>query len=134
MTYPVPNSLSPSRVESFTSCPLAFRFASIERLPEPPSVHTTRGSFVHRVLEHLFTRPAADRTLEVARVDHTTTTAEYAEDPEYTLLRLDDAAAAQFQRDTWALTEFPGPIATTAPAFSVQRATQVSSFHEPQIS
>ena len=36
MAYPVPTSLSPSRVEAFTSCPLAFRFASIDHLPEPP--------------------------------------------------------------------------------------------------
>ena len=57
--FPVPTSLSPSRVESFLSCPMAFRFASIEKLPEPPSVHTTRGSLVHRALELLFTRPAA---------------------------------------------------------------------------
>ena len=34
MVFPVPTSLSPSRVESFTNCPLQFRFASIERLPE----------------------------------------------------------------------------------------------------
>jgi len=52
--YPVPTSLSPSRVEAFTSCPMAFRFASIERLPESPSPHTTKGSMVHRVLELLF--------------------------------------------------------------------------------
>ena len=39
--FDVPTSLSPSRVEAFTSCPLAFRFASIEKLPEAPSIHTT---------------------------------------------------------------------------------------------
>ena len=49
--FEVPTSLSPSRVEQFTSCPLAFRFASIERLPERPSIHATRGSLVHRALE-----------------------------------------------------------------------------------
>ena len=51
VVFEVPTSLSPSRVEQFTSCPLAFRFASIERLPERPSIHTTRGSLVHRALE-----------------------------------------------------------------------------------
>ena len=54
MAFPVPTNLSPSRVEAFTSCPLAFRFASIDRLPEPPSIHTTKGSLVHRALELLF--------------------------------------------------------------------------------
>ncbi|MFZ8998074.1 MAG: PD-(D/E)XK nuclease family protein, partial [Ilumatobacteraceae bacterium] len=46
-----PANLSPSRVESFLSCPLAFRFSSIEKLPDLPSVATTRGSLVHRALE-----------------------------------------------------------------------------------
>jgi putative RecB family exonuclease len=59
--FPVPTSLSPSRVESFLSCPLAFRFASIERLPEPPTIHTTRGSLAHRALELLFLRPPGER-------------------------------------------------------------------------
>ena len=54
MSFPVPVNLSPSRVEAFTSCPLAFRFASIEKLPEPPRPHTTKGSLVHRALELLF--------------------------------------------------------------------------------
>ena len=58
MTYPVPTSLSPSRVESFTSCPLAFRFSSIEKLPEPPSPHAVKGTLVHRALELLLGRPA----------------------------------------------------------------------------
>jgi putative RecB family exonuclease len=61
MSYPVPTSMSPSRVEAFVSCPLAFRFASIEKLPEPPSPHTTKGSLVHRALELLFpNRPSPE--------------------------------------------------------------------------
>ena len=59
--FEVPTSLSPSRVEQFTSCPLAFRFASIERLPERPSIHATRGSLVHRALELAYMRPADER-------------------------------------------------------------------------
>ena len=54
MSFPVPTSLSPSRVEAFTSCPMAFRFASIERLPEAPQAHLTKGSLVHRALELLW--------------------------------------------------------------------------------
>jgi len=57
-----PNCLSPSRVEAFTTCPMAFRFASIEHLPEQPNVHTTKGSLVHRALELLFVNPPARRT------------------------------------------------------------------------
>lgn len=64
--YAVPTSLSPSRVESFTSCPMAFRFSSIEKLPEPASIHTAKGTFVHRVLELLFQAPAPERTVSLA--------------------------------------------------------------------
>jgi putative RecB family exonuclease len=60
--YATPTSLSPSRVEAFTSCPLAFRFSSIEKLPEPATVHTAKGTLVHRVLELLFQHPGAERT------------------------------------------------------------------------
>src|SRR5262245_25348187 len=66
MPYPVPTSLSPSRVESFTSCPLAFRFSSIERLPEPPSPHAVKGTLVHRALELLLGRSPEERTAAAA--------------------------------------------------------------------
>ena len=65
--FDVPVRLSPSRVEAFTSCPMAFRFASIEKLPEPPGIHMTRGSLVHRALELFFMLPAGDRTAGPAR-------------------------------------------------------------------
>ncbi len=103
--YPVPTSLSPSRVEAFISCPMAFRFASIEKLPEPPSVHTTKGSLVHRVLEILFTRPAAERTPAAAVPAFEQAVAEYRLDPEFTQLTLDDAAAEKFFADAWSLVE-----------------------------
>ncbi len=105
MTYPVPSSLSPSRVESFTACPLAFRFASIERLPEPPAAHTTKGSFVHRVLELLFTLPASERDVAAARRSFELAVAEYDADEEFTLLGLDADARAAFHADAWSLVE-----------------------------
>src|SRR6187455_3372156 len=98
--FDVPTSLSPSRVEAFTSCPMAFRFASIERLPEPPSAHLTKGSFVHRVLELLFTHPAASRTPDLARDSFDRAIVEYASEPEFTGLGLDDQAAAAFFADS----------------------------------
>jgi putative RecB family exonuclease len=98
-TWIVPTSLSPSRVESFLSCPLAFRFSSIEKLPDPPTVATTRGSLVHLALEHLFELPAADRT--AAALDRCTdrALAEYREHPDYSLLALDAEQASQFERE-----------------------------------
>lgn len=103
--YPVPTSLSPSRVEAFVSCPLAFRFASIEKLPEPPSVHTTKGSLVHRALELLFALPSAQRTDTAAHDAFQQAATEYRSDPEFTLLGLDGAAAEEFFSDAWSLVE-----------------------------
>ncbi|MDY5584816.1 MAG: PD-(D/E)XK nuclease family protein [Arcanobacterium sp.] len=47
-------ALSPSRISDFRKCPLKFRFRSIDKLPEPPSLVALRGTLVHSVLEHLF--------------------------------------------------------------------------------
>lgn len=101
--FPVPTSLSPSRVESFTTCPMAFRFSSIEHLPEPPSVHTTKGSLVHRALELLFTLPAAQRTTPAAHAALDIAWAEYLNDPELILLGLDAPALDQFLADARSL-------------------------------
>ena len=58
MAPPFPASLSPSRASDFTTCPLLFRFRSIDRLPEEPSAAAVRGTLVHRALETLFDLPA----------------------------------------------------------------------------
>jgi putative RecB family exonuclease len=55
-------SLSPSRAGDFMSCPLLFRYRTIDRLPEPPSPDAVRGTVVHKVLEDLFDLPATERT------------------------------------------------------------------------
>jgi len=60
-------SLSPSRAADFKTCPLLYRFRTIDRLPESPSLVATRGTLVHTVLEQLFDLPAAERTLLKAR-------------------------------------------------------------------
>lgn len=59
-------SLSPSRAADFLSCPLLFRFRTLDRLPEPPSLDALRGTVVHHVLEVLFDLPAPERTPERA--------------------------------------------------------------------
>ncbi|MDP9100590.1 MAG: PD-(D/E)XK nuclease family protein [Actinomycetota bacterium] len=63
---PVLGSLSPSRAGDFMTCPLLFRFRTIDRLPQVPSPAATRGTVVHAVLERLFDLPAAERTLAAA--------------------------------------------------------------------
>jgi len=105
LMFPVPQNLSPSRVEGFTSCPMAFRFASIERIPEPPSMHATKGSLVHRVLELLFVNPAHERTPAHARTAFERAVAEYRVDPEFVLLHLDDVHEVAFFDDCWSLVE-----------------------------
>ena len=63
---PVLGSLSPSRAGDFMTCPLLFRFRTIDRLPQAPSPAATRGTVVHAVLERLFDLPAAQRTVAAA--------------------------------------------------------------------
>ena len=55
-------TLSPSRAADFKTCPLLFRFRTIDRLPERPSPDQARGTLVHAVLERLFDLPAGERT------------------------------------------------------------------------
>lgn len=59
-------ALSPSRAGDFLTCPLLYRFRTVDRLPEPPSPDAVRGTVVHQVLEDLFDLPAAHRTPEQA--------------------------------------------------------------------
>ena len=62
----LPMSLSPSRAADFKSCPLLYRFRSVDRLPEDPTPEMARGTLVHAVLERLFDVAAADRTAAAA--------------------------------------------------------------------
>ena len=59
-------SLSPSRAGDFKTCPLMYRFRTIDHLPELPSPSALRGVVVHKVLEDLFDLPAPERTPERA--------------------------------------------------------------------
>ena len=59
-------AISPSRAGDFMSCPLLYRFRTIDKLPEPFSLDAVRGTVVHKVLEDLFDLPAAERTAEHA--------------------------------------------------------------------
>src|SRR3954464_13461390 len=60
-------ALSPSRASDFMTCPLLYRYRTIDRLPEEPSADALRGTLVHKVLEDLFDLPALDRTPDQAR-------------------------------------------------------------------
>jgi putative RecB family exonuclease len=98
-THPVPISLSPSSMGTFTSCPLAFRFSYIERLPEPPSAPASKGTLVHLALQHLLWRPPAERTVEAALTDLARAAADLAADPEFAELELTAEEWAAFNAD-----------------------------------
>jgi putative RecB family exonuclease len=129
--FEVPTSLSPSRVEKFTSCPLAFRFASIEKLPERPSVHTTRGSLVHRALELGFARPAAERTADAFRASLAVARHEYQSVPELVDLQLDDEQQATFDAECRDLVEryltMEDPTAVRAIGIELRLSADVGS-------
>lgn len=93
VTFDVPTSLSPSRVEAFTSCPMLFRFVSIEKIDDPPSVHTTRGSLVHRALQLAFARPPGRRTEDAFAASAEQAIDEFRQLPDVTRLGLTDEAA-----------------------------------------
>jgi putative RecB family exonuclease len=94
-----PPSLSPSSVSAFKDCPLAFRFAYIDRLPEPPSAAATKGTLVHRALELLMCRAPADRTVAAALSDLERAGVEMSDDPELAGLELTDEERQQFDAD-----------------------------------
>ncbi len=101
----VPTSLSPSRVEKFLSCPLAFRFATVEKLPARPSIHTTRGSLVHRALELAYARPAAERTPDAFRAALAVAIHEFRALPDVIDLGLDDEQLGTFEDECRRLVE-----------------------------
>ena len=96
MPLPLPTSLTPSKVAAFKDCALAFRFAVIDGLPEPPSAPAVKGTLVHRALQLLLEEPAEARTPEAAGACLARARVELATDPEFAGLGLDAEAEAAF--------------------------------------
>lgn len=100
MAFEVPRTLSPSKASAFTDCPLAFRYAIIDRIPEPPSPYAVKGTLVHAALEGLFwNHPAGRRTLEAGLASLDAAWDEIQADPEYVALGLDVDEASEFRAD-----------------------------------
>ncbi len=100
MSLPVPSSLSPSKVASFKDCALAFRFSTIDRLPEPPSPWTAKGTLVHRALELLFAEvPRGSRSAPAGLEQLERAWAELRSTPDFAGLTLDAAAEAELLDD-----------------------------------
>ena len=98
-----PTTLSPSRIESFLSCPLAFRFASLDGLPDPPTEATTKGSLVHRALELFMDAPSGERTAEFLDSCSEIALDEFHDGPELAWLALDADRLAAFDDDARSL-------------------------------
>lgn len=100
MAFTLPRSLSPSKVSSFTDCPLAFRLAYIDGLPQPPSGPALKGTLVHSALEGLmWNHSAGRRTLSAAMVELDTAWRNLRVDPEFVALGLSEEQAEEFRAD-----------------------------------
>jgi putative RecB family exonuclease len=95
-------SLSPSRAADFKTCPLLYRFRTLDRLPERKSRAAVRGTLVHAVLEKLYELPAAERTPAAAQQLLAPAWAELQEaDPEVAELFAAGAEEAAEPLDAW---------------------------------
>jgi putative RecB family exonuclease len=100
MALALPRTLTPSKVTSFTNCPLAFQFTVIEHRPEPPSPHAVKGTLVHSALEGLmWNHMGSERTEAAATFELERAWAELASDPEYVELGLTEPEADAFLAD-----------------------------------
>lgn len=106
MSLPLPRSLSPSKVTTFRDCALAFRFSAIDRLEEPPSPATTKGTLVHVALERLFWHhEPGDRGREVAHAELQAAWALMEESGELDMIGLDEAGRTAFLADAATLVD-----------------------------
>ena len=95
-------SLSPSRAADFKSCPLLYRFRTIDRLPERKSRAAVRGTLVHSVLERLYDLPPAERTVAAAQELVAPAWTELRQEPGIEeLFAGDDAEAAGETVEAW---------------------------------
>jgi len=101
---PLPTSLSPSKVSSFTECALAFRFSAIDHLHDPPTVATVRGTLVHATLERLMLLEPAERSVDAAVGCLSEAHSALREHPEWLELALDAEAEAELLADAEKLT------------------------------
>ena len=95
-------SLSPSRAADFKSCPLLYRFRTIDRLPERKSRAAVRGTLVHAVLERLYDLPPDERTVGAAQALVAPAWSELREEPGIEeLFAAGDSEAAGGSVEAW---------------------------------
>ena len=82
---------------------LAFRFSAIDRLPDPPTTATVKGTRVHSALERLMVLEAAERTPDAALACLAGARAALEDDAEWQELALDADAQVTFLAEAEAL-------------------------------
>ena len=97
--FPIPVTLSPSRVSSFQDCALQFRFASIQNLPQPPGIHAVKGNVVHRALELLLALEPESRTEQAAHESMAEAQREYEPMYDFTGLNLTPEQSGKFWKE-----------------------------------
>jgi putative RecB family exonuclease len=97
---PLPAALSPSRLQDFQSCPRKFQHAAVDRIPQPATYATLKGTFVHHVLEGLFKMPGPERTAEFAKGLIDEAEAEVLTDRAVADVGLDDAGRERLRDET----------------------------------
>ncbi len=106
MALPLPSSLSPSKVSTFRDCALGFRFSAIDRLAEPSSPHTAKGTLVHLALERLFWHhDQGQRSAAVAHAELSAAWEELHDDEEFSSLGLSLTEEEAFLADAAALVD-----------------------------
>ncbi|HUY16087.1 MAG TPA: PD-(D/E)XK nuclease family protein [Acidimicrobiales bacterium] len=127
---PLPQSLSPSRLSDFQTCPRRYQHASIERLPQPASYATAKGRFIHFVLENLLLLDADQRTIGRAR-EYVTPAIEAILTDEVRLdIGLDDAVLARLVSETEAILvsyfEMEDPTTVTSEGVELRLGVEVN--------
>jgi putative RecB family exonuclease len=126
----LPSTLSPSKITSFTNCPLAFRFSVLEHLPEPPSPAALKGTLVHRALELLFADcPRGARSRSAAQSSLDRAWQELHDGEELEGLALDASETAAFIADARELVrryfELEDPDAVQAVGLEMSLSTDI---------
>lgn len=119
MSFPLPSTLTPSKISAFTSCPLSFRFSVVEHLREVASAAAVKGTLVHRALQLLFSeREAGQRDRLEAESALLRGFDEIRDSSDFAELRLCEADEAAFLRDASLLVdryfEIEDPSSVTA--------------------
>ena len=106
-----PLRLSPSAVSTWRQCPALFKKRYIERVAEPPTEASARGTLVHKSLERLFEHEPESRTLETLQNDFREEWREARKSKQYRPLFFPEAPAERTAADVsreraWGLEAF----------------------------